>query len=213
MISRRDFAVALGSGIALAGCARSPMGLASAATPLTLYRNGRIWTGITSAPWTDAMAVSGDRIVSLGKRALAQSKARSVDLQGALVVPGFIDNHTHYTIGSTALTQIDLVSVKTKQDFIAAIGAAVRTLKPGKWLEGFGWDAERWGGELPMRQWVDAVTGDTPISLTRSDGHTKFLNTAALRLAGIDRNTPSLAGGAILRDAKGEGTGSCATMR
>ena len=209
MISRRNFAAVLGSGIALAGCARGQFGAAplAKAPALTLYRNGRIWTGAASAPWTDAMAVSGERILALGKHALAQSTARSVDLQGALVVPGFIDNHTHYTIGSAALTQVDLESAKTKQAFIAAIGAAVQTLKPGKWLEGFGWDAERWGGELPMRQWVDMVTGDTPISLTRSDGHTKFLNSAALRLAGIDRNTPTPAGGTILRDAKGEATG------
>ena len=209
MISRRSFTAVLGSGIALAGCTRGPFATAAAAKApaLTVYRNGRIWTGVASAPWTDAMAVSGERIVSLGKQALAHRTARSIDLQGALVVPGFIDNHTHYTIGSAALTQVDLESVKTKQAFIAAIGAAVRTLKPGKWLEGFGWDAERWGGELPMRQWVDAVTGDTPISLFRSDGHSKFLNSAALRLAGIDRNTPTPAGGTILRDAKGEATG------
>ena len=209
MISRRHFAAALGSGIALAGCARGQFGWASAAkAPApTVYRNGRIWTGLASAPWTDAMAVSGERILALGERALAERATRSVDLQGALVVPGFIDNHTHFTIGSAALTQVDLQSAKTKQAFIASIGAAVHTLKPGKWLEGFGWDAERWGGELPVRQWVDAVTGDTPISLTRSDGHTKFLNSAALRLAGIDRNTPTPAGGTILRDAAGEATG------
>ena len=209
MISRRGFVATLGSGIALAGCGRRNLGAASLTTPgaNTIYKNGRIWTGVAGAPWTDALTVAGDRIVALGKSALASRSARIVDLQGALVIPGFMDNHTHYTIGSAALTQVDLVSVKSKQAFIDAIGVAVRKVKPGKWLEGFGWDAVRLGGELPMRQWVDAVTGDTPISLSRSDGHSKFLNSAALRLAGIDRNTPTPAGGTILRDAKGEATG------
>ena len=209
MISRRGFVAALGSGIALTGCGRQSLATANLAAPndVTVYKNGRIWTGVVGAPWTNALAIAGDHIVALGQSALADRSARIVDLQGALVVPGFIDNHTHMTIGSAALTQVDLVSVKTREEFIATIGAAARRLPAGKWLEGFGWDAERWGGELPTRQWVDAATGDTPISLSRSDGHSKFLNSAALRLAGIDRNTPTPAGGTILRDAKGEATG------
>ena len=209
MISRRNFVSALGAGLALAGCNRRPIASAGSLLPTTakLYRNGRIWTGVSAAPLTDAMALSGDRIVALGGKALASDAARIIDLQGALVVPGFIDNHTHMTIGALALSQVNLLEVKTRAAFIDAIGAAARKVKPGKWLEGFGWDAERWGGELPTRQWVDDVTGDIPISLFRSDGHTKFLNSAALKLAGIDRNTPNPAGGTILRDTKGEATG------
>ena len=209
MISRRGFVAAIGTGLALGACGRHPL-IASGTAPVsgaTLYRNGRIWTGLKSTPWADEMAVAADRIVAVGAQASASAPVRIVDLQGALVVPGFIDNHAHFTIGSMMLTQVDLQIVRTPQEFIAAIGAAARKLPPGKWLEGFGWDAERWGGELPSRQWVDAVTGDTPISLSRSDGHSKFLNSAALRLAGIDRNTPDPAGGKILRDAKGEPTG------
>ena len=209
MISRRGIVAALGSGIALAGCSRLALSNArsSSSGTRTLYRNGRIWTGTKGVPWTDALAIGGDRIVALGQSALTSGAARIVDLKGALVVPGFIDNHTHMTIGALALSQVNLFEVKTREAFIEAVGAAVGKVKPGKWLEGFGWDAERWGGELPTRQWVDAVTGDTPISLSRSDGHTKFLNSAALKLAGIDRNTPNPAGGTILRDANGEATG------
>ena len=209
MISRRNFVSALGAGLALAGCDRRSIASARSISPATatLYRNGRIWTGVSAAPWIDAMALSGDRIFALGGKALASGAARVIDLQGALVVPGFIDNHTHMTIGALALSQVNLFEVKTRAAFIEAIGAAARKVKPGKWLEGFGWDAERWGGELPTRQWVDGITGDTPISLSRSDGHSKFLNSAALRLVGIDRNTPNPAGGTILRDTKGEATG------
>ena len=209
MISRRGFVAALGSGIAIVGCGRHTLATANLAArgDVTVYKNGRVWTGLGQTSWVDALAVGGDRIVALGESALATRSARIVDLQGALVVPGFIDNHTHMTIGALALSQVNLFEVRTRAAFVDAIGAAARKVKPGKWLEGFGWDAERWGGELPTRQWVDGVTGDTPISLSRSDGHTKFLNSAALRLVGIDRNTPNPAGGTILRDANGEATG------
>ena len=74
-------------------------------------------------------------------------------------------------------------------------------------MRGGSWDAELWGGELPTRQWIDAVTPHTPVALARLDQHMWLVNSLALRLAGIDRNTPEPAGGRIIRDANGEPTG------
>ena len=118
-----------------------------------------------------------------------------------------MDNHTHFIMGSKMLTQVDLLAVKTRQQLVDTLAKGAAALPGGKWLEGFGWDEQRWGGELPNRSWIDAVTPNTPVSIGRTDGHNLFLNSVALRLAGIDRNTPDPGGGTIVRDASGEPTG------
>lgn len=211
-LNRRDFLIGTGVGV-LAGLvgapanalARGPRGPATA-----IYRNARIWTGTPSKQWSDAIAFHGNRIVALGDRAsrsLATRRTQVIDLAGALVVPGMMDNHTHFIAGSKALTQIDLLAVKTRQQFIDTVARGAAALPSGRWLEGWGWDEQRWGGELPDRRWIDAVTPNTPVSIGRTDGHNIFVNSLALKLAGIDRNTADPVGGTILRDANGEPTG------
>ncbi|RYY27199.1 MAG: amidohydrolase [Sphingomonadales bacterium] len=185
-------------------------GLLTRGTLDSAYLNGRIWRGEKRAPYTDAIGISGGRIAAVGAsavRALMVPGTRVVDLAGAHVVPGFMDNHTHFTEGSLMLVRIPLLEAATPRQFIDMIAAGARALPKGAWLQAFGWDAERWGGELPTAAWVDAHTADVPIALTRTDGHQIFANSLALRLAGIDRNTPDPAGGVIVRDAKGEPTG------
>lgn len=213
MLHRRDFLIC-GGASGLAGLFIAPAnavvrgGRGLAAT--TIYRNARLWTGVRSHPWSDAIALSGNRIVALGERAsrsLARRNTRVIDLHGALVVPGMMDNHTHFVMGSKMLTQVDLLSVKTRQQLVDTLAKGASALRPGRWLEGFGWDEQRWGGELPHRSWIDAVTPSTPVSISRTDGHNIFVNSLALKLAGIDRNTPDPDGGKIVRDASGEPTG------
>src|ERR1700737_770826 len=87
------------------------------------------------------------------------------------------------------------------------LAEAARHLPSGEWMRGGSWDAELWGGELPTRQWIDAVAPQTPVALARLDHHMWLVNSLGLRLAGIDRNTPEPAGGRIVRDATGEPTG------
>ena len=212
-LRRRDFLIGSGAG-ALVGLFITPAnavvrgGRGLAAT--TIYRNARVWTGERSHPWTDAIALRGNRIVALGERAsrsVAARRTHVIDLGGAMVVPGMMDNHTHFISGSQMLTQIDLLSVKSRQQLVETVAKGAARLKAGRWLEGFGWDEQRWGGELPDRSWIDPVTPNTPVSIARTDGHNIFVNTVALKLAGIDRNTPDPAGGRIVRDSNGEPTG------
>ena len=118
-----------------------------------------------------------------------------------------MDNHTHFIMGSKMLTQVDLLSVKTRQQLVDTLAKGAAALPPQRWLEGFGWDEQRWGGELPDRRWIDAVTPNTPVSIGRTDGHNLLVNSLALKLAGIDRNSPDPVGGTIVRDAAGEPTG------
>lgn len=194
-----------------AGSALLLLGNKGASSKLdTAYVNGRIWTGLSGVPLAGALGIKGDHIACVGKAATAArigKATRVVDLKGAFVCPGFMDNHTHFLMGSQSLVQVQLLSVKTPQQLIDTVGAFARTLPAGRWMVGFGWDAERWGGELPNRQWLDAVSPDTPVFLQRTDGHIAVVNSLALKLAGIDRGTPQPVGGTIDKDAKGDPTG------
>lgn len=170
--------------------------------------NARVWTG--GAGMSDAVGIAGNRIAALGSRAVRSatgSGTRVIDCRGAFVMPAFTDCHTHFLRGSVMLTQPDLLDVRSRDEFVARIGAAVRDLPKGQWLTGGPWDEQRMGGQLPRKEWIDAVSPDTPVAIPRTDLHSLFLNSAALRLVGIDRNTPDIPGGVIERDERGEPTG------
>ncbi|MFA7261662.1 MAG: amidohydrolase family protein [Caulobacter sp.] len=183
---------------------------ASGAPLDALFINGRIWDGTGRPSSLGAIGVRGGRIAAVGSAAMAAPRMRGtrlVDLKGRFVAPGFIDNHTHFVHGSLALGRVDLMGTRTPAELAEAVGRAASALPSGKWLLGWGWDAERWGGELPGRALLDPVAPDRPVALRRTDGHVMLVNSAALKLAGIDRNTPDPAGGLILRDAAGQPTG------
>ncbi len=183
--------------------------LAAERTLDVAYVNLTAWTGDPRPPATDAIGLVGNRIAALGKaavRAMSGPRTKTIDLEGAFVTPGFIDNHTHFLIGSATLSQPDLLSATSRDDFANRLGAAA-TARPGKWILGGSWDEQRLGGALPTTAWLDAATGDTPVAIPRTDLHSLLLNTAALRLAGITKDTPEVPGGVIVRDAAGNPTG------
>mgnify|MGYP001555340152 CR=1 FL=1 len=180
--------------------------------PVTLaIVNARIWTGDSTRPWADALAVGGDTIVAVGSsaevRKLAGSGARVIDVHGAFVTPGFIDAHVHFLSGGFTLSSVQLRDASTPAEFIARIKAYAATVPKGTWIMGGDWDHTLWGGELPRRDWIDSVTPDHPVWVSRLDGHMGLANTAALRAAGITRATADVDGGTIVRDAAGEPTG------
>lgn len=174
------------------------------------YINARIWAGTGERPTYSALGTLGDRIVAVGAdavRAATSSQTRTVDLGGAFVMPGLTDCHVHFTIGSTRLSQVALDGATTPAAFKQQIADAARALPKGEWLQGGGWDADRWDGEMPTRRWVDAVTPDTPVAVQRYDLHMVLMNSLAMKLVGMDRSTPDIPGGVIARDAHGEPTG------
>ena len=173
--------------------------------------NARIWTGDPRRQWADGMAITGDRITSVGSsaevRKLATPATRVIDAHGMMVVPGFIDAHVHTLDGGFGLASVQLRDAKTPQEFVRRIGEFAKTIPAGSWITNGDWDHEQWGGELPRREWIDSVTPNNPVWVNRLDGHMSLANTAALRIAGITRATREVAGGTIVRDEHGEPTG------
>jgi len=171
--------------------------------------NARVWTGRRGGH-SDAIGIAGNRIAAVGGEAVKAATGRGtriIDLQGAFAMPAFTDCHTHFLRAAANISRPDLLDATNRDDFVARIAAAARALPKGEWLLGGPWDEQRMGGVLPRKEWIDAVTPDTPVAIPRTDLHSLFLNSLALKLAGIDRNTPDVEGGVIVRDEKGEPTG------
>ena len=209
MIDRRTLLALAGGTAATAVAARSAFARTDGNLDVA-YINGRIWTGAGPNVRSDAIGTKGDRIVAIGAdavRAHTGKRTQVIDLEGAFVTPGFIDPHVHFVIASTMLSQPSLRDAANPEEFVQRIAAAAKALPKGQWLQGGNWDQDRWGGQMPHKDWIDAVTPDTPVAVVRYDLHMLFLNSLALRLAGIDRNTPDVPGGVIERDAKGDPTG------
>src|SRR6185312_8904377 len=132
---------------------------------------------------------------------------RVIDARGMLITPGFIDAHVHFLQGGLALASVQLRDADTPAEFSRRIAERAASMPRGRWITHGDWDHERWGGALPRRDWIDAVTPDHPVWVNRHDSHMSLANSAALRAAGVTRDTGDVAGGTIVRDVDGEPTG------
>jgi len=176
-----------------------------------LFVNGNVYTVNEKQPQAEAIAVKKDRIVFVGSNADAKKihTARTFDLNGKTVVPGLTDSHCHiFGIGERELT-LNLEGTNTLDDFLAKVKTRVAQTPQGKWITGRGWIETFWKPpQFPTRQDLDKIAPDNPIFLTRADGHAAIANSAALKIAKIDKNTPNPFGGEILKDkGSGEPTG------
>jgi len=124
------------------------------------------------------------------------------------MLPGFIDNHTHFMSGGFQLQSVDLRNAKSEAEFAALIEARAEKYST-RWITGGDWDHDNWpGGNLPTKELIDRATARTPVFVNRYDGHMALANSYVLKLAGIDKNTPDPQGGTIVHDKKtGEPTG------
>ena len=133
---------------------------------------------------------------------------RVLDGRGRRVVPGFIDAHTHMTMGGFNLLAVDLRHTKDEREFTEQLVRFAKMRPAGGWITDGAWDHQQWPvARLPTRALLDPATGDHPTCLSRQDGHMVVCNSLALRLAKITRDTPDPPGGVIVKDAAGEPTG------
>jgi hypothetical protein len=169
-----------------------------------IFVNGNIYTVNENQPHAEAVAVKGDRIVFVGEnegaRKLRGARTRLIDLHGHTVVPGLTDSHCHiFGIGEREMN-LNLEGSNTFQDFLAKVKARVAQTPSGKWITGRGWIETFWKpAQFPSRRDLDAIAPDNPVFLTRADGHAAIANSAALKIAKIDKNTPNPFGGEILK--------------
>src|SRR2546428_2509686 len=169
---------------------------------------GVVWTGLSSGqPQPGAVAVKGGRILAVGDAAAVRryvgGETQMLSARGGLIMPGFSDGHTHFINGGFQLASVDLRDAATPQEFIRRLKAYAQKLQPGEWITGGDWDHTLWkGAPLPRREWIDSVTPNHPVFVARLDGHEALANSAAIRAAGVTKDTPTPVGGEILRDPR-----------
>lgn len=171
----------------------------------------RVWTGNPAQPWAEAVASKGDRILAVGSAEqvmrLVGPETQIIQANRGMLVPGFIDAHVHFTAGGAGLASVQLRDAATREEFVQRMADYTAGLEPGEWIVEGTWDHQNWGGELPTREWIDAVTPNNPVWISRLDGHMGLANTLALQLAAVDSSVVDIEGGTVVRDANGELTG------
>jgi hypothetical protein len=174
--------------------------------PDLLFCDGSIFDGRSFLPPGTRVRVRAGRIVEVGDD-LEAGGAGVVDLHGGTLLPGFIDAHAHPVFGGDQLRHCDLREGSSAADYAQLVAAYADDHPDETWITGGGWSMDMFPGGQPRRHELDAVVADRPVFLINADAHGGWVNSAALRLAGIDRATPQPPDGRIERDADGEPTG------
>ena len=176
-----------------------------------VFRNGPIYTVTGADPWATGLAVTGNTITHVGDEAGAMAQVgegtRVVDLDGRLLMPGFVEAHIHPFMGAFLTSGLDL-QLPTGADALAAIEAYAKANPEGP-VRGFGWRVDMFGPEGPTRADLDRILPDRPGFFFAIDGHSLWVNSKALQIAGVDRKTPDPIPGFsyYARDANGDPTG------
>ncbi|GAA2910737.1 amidohydrolase [Streptosporangium fragile] len=177
-----------------------------------LFVNGHVFTASPGAPRARAVAVRDGRIVAVGEdedvRELGGPGTEIVDLAGRLLAPGFQDAHAHPVMGGLERLRCDLSDLSDRRGYLDAVAAYADAHPEAEWITGGGWSMDAFPGGTPTKEDLDAVVPGRPVFLPNRDHHSAWVNSAALRVAGISRDTPDPADGRIERDAAGQPSGT-----
>ena len=179
---------------------------------------GIIRTMDADHPGGEAIAILGDRIAAVGSVSdisrWVGEETEVVELAGATVLPGLIENHGHFLGFGETLTQVDLSQAQDFAEIVALVAAAAADSEPGTWIRGFGWHQEKWQGApddavdgFPVHDSLSAQTPEHPVFLAHASGHAALVNAKAMELADITANTEPPEGGEVLLGSDGEPTG------
>ncbi len=180
--------------------------------------NGQIATMESEAGEISAIAIVDDRIQALGGNQLVDEwmgdSTRVIDVEGAFVMPGFIEGHGHFSGLGSSLQNLNFLRSKSWDEIVSMVGEKVRESEKGDWIIGRGWHQEKWVRVpeenihgYPYHDELSHVSPDNPVLLFHASGHAAFANRAAMDEAGITRETPDPAGGEIVRDTRGNAIG------
>lgn len=179
---------------------------------------GRIVTVDEASPEVEAIAITGHTITAVGTAfdiaSYVGEATEVVDLEGRLVVPGFIEGHGHFMGLGRSKLNLDLTTATTWDEIVAMVADAAASAAPGEWIQGRGWHQEKWTtvpipnvDGVPLHDDLTAVSPDNPVYLTHASGHASFANAAAMSAASIRAGSPDPRGGTIVRDDSGAATG------
>jgi len=178
---------------------------------VTVFHRAHVHTHAGPRPDADALAVAAGRLITIGRSddlTAAFPRARKIDLLGLHVFPGLIDAHLHFVSYGLGLLHVELRETRSIAEAVRLVARRAQTLPPGEWTFGRGWDKNIWAEDRsPTRHDLDVAVPKHPVALSSKDGHLLWVNTVALRLAGVTRQTPDPPGGVIGRDEAGEPDG------
>ncbi|HPO64320.1 MAG TPA: amidohydrolase family protein, partial [Candidatus Kapabacteria bacterium] len=134
------------------------------------------------------------------------SNGKIIEYKNCWAFPGFVDHHCHLLALGTRQMQINLFGLKSLKECLNVVKSKIRN--QNDWIRGWGWNQELWNNkDFPTKNVLDEIFPNSPVYLSRVDGHAAWVNSAALKIANITKDTPNLKGGAILKDEKGEPNG------
>ena len=177
-----------------------------------VLRGAKVYTVDSTRPWAEAVAVRDGRIVAVGDGADMDAHigpaTRVLELAGRLVLPGFVDTHVHPVSSGIEMGECNLSGVETGAQLRERIEGCVAKVRPGEWVRGGGFVITLFPGGNPTRHLLDSLVGDRPAFLASSDGHSAWVSSRALSIAGVTARTPDPANGRIEREPGGAPSGS-----
>ena len=203
--------------VVLSGCSRPDAQDAAPVADLLLI-NADVVTVDTARPHAEAVAIKDDLILDVGSsEEMLKHRGEHtevIDLQGQVVVPGFIEGHGHYTSFGGSLLILDFRHARSFAEIVSMVADAVADTPAGEWIVGRGWHQDKWESKesvlvegLPVHDSLSEATPDHPVMLIHTSGHAVFVNQRAMTLVEVDGNTEPPPGGEIVRDANGRATG------